>query len=267
MTNLHYTKTGTGCPLIILHGLYGSGSNWHTYSQKLSKHFCVYLPDQRNHGNSQHSDIHSYEAMTTDLGSFMDSLGIEKACLIGHSMGGKVAMNFSLQNPERVHKLVVIDIALRSYQDDFDHQPSLQKAVHTKIVEALSSLDLDFIESREEADRHMARYLPQRAIRQFLLKNLKRKSDGTFYWGLNIEAVRKNLGEVLSAIDTRGKTFTNPVLVINGKQSGYINEQDKQDFREAFPIVKIEDLEAGHWVHAEQPALLTKHLMDFLPME
>ncbi|MBN1950490.1 MAG: alpha/beta fold hydrolase [Bacteroidales bacterium] len=267
MNGLQYTRHGEGCPLIILHGLYGSGSNWFTYGQKLSKFFSVYLPDQRNHGNSPHASELNYAALTTDLREFMDEQGLETACLLGHSMGGKVVMNFALQHPERVDKLVVIDIALRSYVEDFQNTPTLQKAVHTKIVEALSGLDLDFIETREEADRHVARFLPQRAVRQFLLKNLKRTPGGSFYWGLNIRSIQENLEEILSAIDSEGKSFDKPVLVISGTKSGYIGESDKDDFRRVFPKVRIEDLDAGHWIHAEQPAQLLNLLLGFLPMD
>ena len=143
--------------------------------------------------------------------------------------------------------------------------PGQQFAIHRKIITSLEKIDLDFIETREEADRQLARDLPQRAIRQFLLKNLKRDEKGQFYWGLNVTAVHDNLENLLKAVDTGGRSFNNPVLVINGTQSGYINEQDKAEFRRTFPFVQIEDLNAGHWVHAELPGQLQDLLVDFLP--
>ena len=264
MIKLHFTKLGEGCPLIVLHGLYGSGTNWHNIGKALSSYFTVYLLDQRNHGESPHDPDLNYEAMTDDLREFMDNEKLDSACLLGHSMGGKVAMNFALNYPDRVDKLVVIDIALRSYREDFIGGQTLQSTIHQKIVRALSGLDIDFIETREEADKQLARDLPQRAVRQFLLKNLKRKGNGEFYWGLNLEAVKANLFQVLDKVERSGKTFGKPVLVINGSKSGYITEQDKKEFRETFPAVRIEDLDAGHWVHVEQPEELIKLLTQFL---
>jgi esterase len=265
MTQLHYSKVGKGDPLIILHGLYGSGSNWHTIGKALSQYFTVYMPDQRNHGNSFHDPELNYTILTSDLEEFMNTLRISKACLLGHSMGGKTVMKFTFEHPDRVTKLVVIDIAMRSYMKEFRNNPTMQSAVHQKIVHALTSLDIDFSETRDEVDKQMARYVPQKDIRQFLLKNLKRDETGKFYWGLNINAVKENLSRLLDEIIMPDKPFPGPVMVISGKRSGYISELDKKDFRTAFPAVQIEELDSGHWVHAEQPDELLDLLMKFLP--
>lgn len=267
MMKLNFTKLGEGCPLIVLHGLYGSGTNWYSIGKALSSYFTVYLLDQRNHGESPHHPELNYGVMTDDLRQFMDSEKLDTACLMGHSMGGKTAMNFALNYPDRVDKLVVIDIALRSYIGEFKGGQTLQSTIHQKIVRALSGLDIDFIETREEADKQLARDLSQRAVRQFLLKNLKRKDDGTFYWGLNIEAVKANLSRLLDRVDRENRYFRKPALVISGIRSGYITEQDKEEFRETFPAVRIEDLDAGHWVHAEQPEELIALLIQFLPQK
>lgn len=265
MTNLHYSQMGDGEPLIILHGLYGSGSNWHTIGKVLGRFFTVYMPDQRNHGSSFHDPELNYTVLSNDLEEFMDILRISKACLLGHSMGGKTVMKFALEHPERVRKLVVIDIALRSYMKEFRNNPSMQSAVHYKIVSALASLDIDFSETREEVDKQMARSLPQKDVRQFLLKNLKRDDAGKFYWGLNIKAIKENLLHVLDEISMPDQPFPGPVMVVSGKRSGYINDKDKEDFRAAFPAAQIEEIDSGHWVHAEQPDQLLDLLMKFLP--
>ena len=261
---LNYKKIGNGCPLIVLHGLYGSGDNWYSFARALSPYFTVYLVDQRNHGQSPHSTELNYEVLTTDLEEFLQQHQLEKVCIMGHSMGGKVAMNFTLRNPKKVYKLVVIDIALRSYTANIAASPQL--SIHKKIISALDSLDLDFADTREELDKQLARYLPQKPIRQFLLKNIKRSKAGDFSWSLNIEALKNNLSLLLDAIDSSGKTFNGPVLVISGENSGYITEADHNDFRKAFPNVEIVRFPTGHWVHSEQPGMLREKLLEFLPM-
>lgn len=261
---LHYKKIGNDCPLVILHGLYGSGDNWYSFARDLSHYFTVYLVDQRNHGQSPHHDEHNYEALTNDIEVFLQQHQLEKVCIMGHSMGGKVAMNFTLRHPEKVYKLVVIDIALRSYTAEIAASPQL--AIHKKIISALDSLDLDFADTREELDKQLARSLPQKPIRQFLLKNIKRSKSGDFYWSLNIEALKNNLPLLLDAIDSSGKTFDGPVLVISGKNSGYIGEADNNDFRRVFTNVEITEFPAGHWIHSEQPGMLREKLLAFLPM-
>jgi len=261
---LHFKKLGTGCPLIILHGLYGSGDNWITIARALSPYFTVYLIDQRNHGLSPHSPEHTYKALTSDIEKFVEEQRLEKLCIMGHSMGGKVAMNFTLQNPLRVHKLVVIDIAMRSYTSELSTSPQL--AFHKKIISALASLDIAFAETREEIDKQLARYLPQKNIRHFLLKNIRRTRNGEFFWSLNIEALRINMFLLLDKIDAGELTFQGPVLVISGKNSGYIRKENHIDFRKAFPNSIIDEFDAGHWIHSEQPEILIKRMLEFLPI-
>jgi esterase len=260
---LHYKKFGAGCPLIILHGLYGSSDNWYTFGQKLSEYFTVYLIDQRNHGNSPHSPELNYKVMTADLEEFITAENIDYACLLGHSMGGKVAMNYTLQNPSKVRKLVVIDIALRSYATDSTFAP--QAYFHQKIVESLNQLDISAAKTRSAVDKDLSVNIPQKPLRQFLLKNLKRKPDGKFYWGLNLQALRNNLIRLLDGINPNNQIFENPVLVISGTQSGYINDEDKNAIYRVFPNAKILELDTGHWVHAEEPEKLLELLVEFLP--
>jgi esterase len=267
MIELSVNKFGEGCPLIILHGLYGSGSNWLTIGKALSRHFTIYLVDQRNHGIAGHHPEFNYSVLTKDLELFLETQGLDSVCLLGHSMGGKVAMDFTLKHPVQVGKLAVIDIALRSYRKPENDKQSMQTIVHRHIINSLARLDIDFAESREEIDKQLAPYIPQRAIRQFLLKNLKRTREGEFYWSLNIPAIQQNLPEILGEIESRNKLFEGPVLIVSGKKSGYINENDKDEFRRVFPNSKIVELDTGHWVHSEEPSRLTDLLIDFFPKE
>ncbi len=262
---LYYKKMGEGCPLIILHGLYGSGDNWFSFARALSPHFTAFLIDQRNHGRSPHSPEHNYQVLTNDLEEFINNLKLDKVCIMGHSMGGKVAMNYTLQYPDKVYKLVVIDIAMRSYSEKLSASPQL--AVHKKIISALHNLDIEFAETREEIDKQLARNISQKAVRQFLLKNIKRNKKGEFYWSLNLDALKNNIFSLLDKIDAADKSFNGPVLVISGKNSGYIQEEDQNDFRNAFPNVNFVEFPSGHWIHSEQPAMLKEKLLDFLPMD
>jgi esterase len=255
---LHFRKLGSGPPLIILHGLYGSGDNWYSIGRALSKNFTIYLVDLRNHGLSPHDAVFNYEVMTADLEEFFTDIAIEKACVLGHSMGGKVAMNFALKHQTQVEKLVIIDIALRSYSQ------SPQFEQHKKIIEALRHLAIDTNPSRLAIDDELAITIPQASIRQFLLKNLKRNESNKFYWGFNLEALRNNMTELLQNIDTGNSHFKNPVLVIRGINSGYITDSDLNTFHHIFSAMRIEDFETGHWVHAEQPEKLITLLLDFL---
>jgi len=259
---LEYKKYGNGFPLIILHGLYGSGSNWYSIASELNSYFTVYLPDLRNHGLSPHNDEINYNIMTTDIEEFFSYQNIEKANLIGHSMGGKLVMNFALKNPSKIEKLIIIDIALRSYSVDGDFAP--QALVHRNIIDSLKTLDIKSSKSRSEIDQKLAEHIKQRSIRQFLLKNLKRNENGDFYWGLNLHALDKNLYRMLDAIEFQNRSFNGPVLVISGKNSGYINEEDKKDFKIAFPNMTFVEFDTGHWVQVEQTEKFVECIEKFL---
>jgi pimeloyl-ACP methyl ester carboxylesterase len=201
--------------------------------------------------------------MTEDLEELFATENIEYACLMGHSMGGKVAMNYTLRNPSKVRKLVIIDIALRSYGIEGDFAP--QAFFHQKIVDSLNRLDIKNSKTRSSIDKELSVDIPQKPVRQFLLKNIRRNHDGEFYWGLNIKALKSNLFRILEGVDTNGKTFDNKVLVISGVYSGYINDEDKIQYKRVFPNVKIEEVDSGHWLHAEEPEKLLELLVNFLP--
>jgi esterase len=259
---LEFRKAGTGSPLIILHGLYGSGNNWFSIATELSRYFTVYLPDQRNHGISPHSDELNYEVMTSDLEDFFSEQKIDKASIVGHSMGGKVAMNFALKNPSKVEKLIIVDIALRSYSIEGHFAP--QALIHRNIIDSLKQLDISGTTSRTDIDNKLSEQIKQPAIRQFLLKNLKRNQSGDFYWGMNLKALDNNLYRMLEAVGFQNKTFFGPVLVISGKNSGYIKEEDLTDFQNAFPNMTFIEFDSGHWVHIEQTEKFLECIRKFL---
>ncbi len=239
---LNFKSFGSGTPVVILHGLLGSLDNWQTFARKLSAGFKVYTVDLRNHGKSPHSDEHSYSAMSNDLLEFFGEHHIDKAHLIGHSMGGKVAMQFALKHPEKILKLFVVDIAPRSYESG-----------HDLIFETLRNIDPAKINKREDADAMLAQRIPDMAVRQFLLKNLDRNSDGSFSWKMNLTSLWKNYDNINAPIQSASLTEI-PTVIIRGGKSDYVKDADLESFREIFSDVRLITVQtAGHWVHAEAP--------------
>ncbi|HET8859928.1 alpha/beta fold hydrolase [Marivirga sp.] len=251
---LNYKELGnSGEPLIILHGLFGSSDNWMTIGRKLSEKFKVYLVDQRNHGDSPHDKVHNYEAMASDLEEFIESNKIKNPHIIGHSMGGKTAMYFAVQHPDLYDKLVIVDIAPKAYP-----------VHHDTILEGLCSLKLDELESRSDADKKLAEYVPEKGVRQFLLKNLTRNDEKEFEWKINLPVLEKNIEIVGKGLEKRLATEKD-VLFVGGKNSKYIQSEDHITINNFFPNAKIEMIEgAGHWIHAEKPEEFLRLIEDFL---
>jgi pimeloyl-ACP methyl ester carboxylesterase len=202
--------------------------------------------------------------MTNDLEELFEAEKIDTACLMGHSMGGKVAMNFTLRHPHMIKKLVVIDIAMKNYILSGEFAP--QAIMHQKIVQALSELQINHSDNRIEIDKELSKDIPEKSIRQFLLKNLKRNEHGEFYWGLNLMAIEDNLAGLMDGINHVQSKFLGPVLVIRGIKSGYISNADKEEFVHFFPAATIHDFNAGHWIHGEKPEELIQLLLEFLPL-
>lgn len=261
---LHSEILGNGHPLIILHGLYGSSNNWLSHGKELSGRYEVHLVDQRNHGNSPHSDEHNYSAMEGDLLQYLDDHQIERAVLLGHSMGGKTAMFFALAHPERVSALIVVDMSPKSY----DSLEDAKTLYHKEIFQGLRSLDLPKLKNRTEAEEQLAAYIPQPRIRKFLLKNLQRRSeDKSFYWQLNLEGLWDSLENILEGIDPDmvSPITAFPVIFIRGEKSGYIEDGAIPLIRAIFPYAGIETIkDSGHWLHAEQPEEFMQVVNDFL---
>jgi len=264
---LHFRKSGSGIPLIILHGLYGSGDNWHTIGRELSTLYEVFMVDQRNHGHSPHHPLHNYSVMSEDLHEFMLQHNLNSVFIIGHSMGGKTALAFGLKFPEMIKKMIVVDISPLGYNIAEDSREVL---THRRIITALQSVNPALLKNREEADQSLRQFIAPQPIRQFLLKNLKRSHEGGFYWSLNINSLANNLPDIFSGIIDEKNTNPKlnlqfPLLFIKGEFSGYIRKKDEEAIRRYFQQADIITIPgAGHWVHAEQPVAFIQAVRNFL---
>jgi len=251
---LHSNIIGSGKPLIILHGFLGMSDNWKTLGKKYAENgFEVHLIDQRNHGRSFHSDIFNYEALVFDLKYYLKGHQIGKTILIGHSMGGKTAMQFACNHPENITKLIVADIA-----------PKYYPAHHDEIIKGLQSLDFETIKSRTEADKALAKHVSSFGVRQFLLKNLYWKTKGKLAFRINLPVLANNMhevGENISALDS----FEGPTLFLKGDRSEYITDNDSEIIQKHFPNAVIDTIKnAGHWLHAENPEEFLSKSLSFI---
>ena len=240
---LHSKILGNGKPLLILHGFLGMLDNWKTLGAKYAENgFEVHLLDQRNHGKSFWSADFNYDILADDLKRYMEHHSLEKAILIGHSMGGKTVMHFACDHPEKTKKIIVADIAPKHYPPH-----------HQDIVNGLSTLDLDQVKSRGEADKNLSKAIPNLGIRQFLLKNLFWKEKGSLGLRLNLDVLRQKMAEIGENIDPTAM-YNGPTLFLRGDRSDYISQDDITEIKSHFPNAAIETIEnAGHWLHAENP--------------
>lgn len=265
---LFFRKSGSGDPIIILHGLYGSSDNWHSIGRKLAEEFTVYMIDHRNHGQSPHHPEHNYEVLGEDLKTFLLDQAVSKPVIIGHSMGGKTALAFGLNYPEMVKKIIVVDISPLGYP----YQAfSAESSSHERIIQALQSIDPAQLASREEADAMLQKTIAPASIRQFLLKNLKRSREGKFFWALNIPALAENLPAIYAGIipeSMPGGIPQFPLLFIKGEYSRYIRRSDEAAIRLYFPWAGIKVISgAGHWIHAEQPEAFLRTVRSFINLD
>ena len=250
---LHFKQLGHGEPLVLLHGLFGSGDNWFGVAPKLAEKFHVFAPDLRNHGHSPHHAEMDYPLMAADLEKFFAAQKIENARVNGHSMGGKVAMQFALDFPARVKKLVVVDMAPRAYKRKHDH-----------IFEALLAVDLKLFQTRAEIEVALEPEIPSLNLRRFLLKNLGRDDHGKFFWKMNLRGVAENYSRLGEVLDPQNH-FEKPALFIRGAKSDYINTADEAGIHRLFPAAEIRTIaSANHWVHADAPEEFLRLVLDFL---
>ncbi|MFO7999836.1 MAG: alpha/beta fold hydrolase [Marinilabilia sp.] len=264
---LYYRERGSGeKTIIIVHGLYGASDNWLSVAKALENEFRVIMVDQRNHGQSPHSETHTYQAMADDLLTLMQKKNIEKAILMGHSMGGKTVMRFSLEHPEMVEKLIVVDIAPKSY-GSFTNYAEVT-ADHKKIIDTLSAIDPSKYNDRNEIDKALKPAFPTKQLRAFMMKNLERKKNGQYHWKINFDALKKNMEEIMngfSNLEQQPEQKVPESVFIKGEKSPYIHEDDKMIISRFFPGAQIVAIpNAGHWIHAEQPSLFVKTVKYFL---
>ena len=244
---------GEGAPLIILHGLFGMGDNWATHAKYWAGlGWEVHAVDQRNHGKSPHLGLHNYDVMAADLEAYMDAKGLNTAVILGHSMGGKTAMNFAVSRPERVQALVVVDIAPKAYPIH-----------HQGYINAMKSIDFNTIHSRGAVDAILAKSVDNAGIRQFFMKSLHWQTKEKLAFRFNLEALEDELQEVGTPLEFG--YFDRHTLFIAGGASGYITAEDEDAILDHFPAARIETIaQAGHWVHAEAREPFSKLVVDFL---
>lgn len=260
---LHFETLGQGDPLIVMHGMFGSLENLGAVSRILSQHFCLYRLDLRNHGRSPHEATMTFSEMAEDVIAFMDSQGISRASVLGHSLGGKVAMQLAWSHPDRLNKIIIADIAPVTYPQH-----------HNTILDAFKNIPLATITSRKDADKLLSEYVEELGVRQFILKNLARDDSGKFYWRLNVVAILEQYDELRLAIGDFEKDDSNsespqscqtPALFIRGEKSNYIQERNYAEIYRKFPNAKIETIQgASHWLHAEEPEKFSSLSIDFL---
>ena len=255
VVSLHYQEYGQGEALIILHGFLGSSGNWHSLSKnQFGASYRVFTVDLRNHGRSPHTPVFDYPSMAADVLALMDALGLSQAHILGHSMGGKVAMYLALHHADRVESVIVADMAPRAYPPG-----------HLSILRALQGLNLAAYTSRSEIDEALSASISEWGIRQFLLKNLESDGKGTYTWKNNLDGLAQYYDNILVAISHSGTPFLKPALFIRGEASNYVTEEDLVDIAMFFPAYSLMDLQgAGHWVHAEKPGPFAEAVLHFL---
>jgi esterase len=250
---LHFETQGRREPLVILHGLFGSLDNWRTISSKLAPHFKVLTVDQRNHGQSPHSFDMNYEVMADDIEELLRSQRLKSAYILGHSMGGKTAMQLALRYPEVVGKLIVADVAPRTYPPR-----------HLKIILGMLSLDLNRFHSRREMEAALAPAIADVGTRQFLLKNVGRNAERGFYWKLGLEELKHNYDRLIEPVSAR-KAFQGPTLFIRGEKSDFLVENDFELIKPLFPNARLKVIPgAGHLLHVENPSAFLATVLEFL---
>lgn len=258
---LYYRQIGQGQPFVILHGLYGSADNWMGFARKLSDKFWCIVPDLRNHGQSAHSVNFSYQDMCTDICELLNRCGITTPIvLMGHSMGGRVAMEFAKQYPQRVSHLVVVDISPLSYTN----YPRVGLLNHQLILQSMLNINLSNYTKRIDVEVILADCIADRGLAQFLLKNLARNVDGSFYWRLNLQAIANNYENLLKGINEQNYNCTIPALFVKAQHSAYITPEDEDAIHTLYSKSKIIEIaNANHWVHVDQPQCLLNKVVAF----
>ena len=252
---LYSRKVGENGPdFVVLHGLFGSGKNWRSFAGSLEEDFQVWTLDARNHGDSPHADSMSYQQMAEDVVRFFDENELENVILLGHSMGGKTAMQLALQFPDRIAALIVVDIAPVCY----DHQ---QKQL--KLIEAMQGLHLEAEMSRSDIEKKLALKIPEKRLLSFLMTNLYRQ-NGQFQWRIGLEQIAAGMPYLLNYPEVNS-VFDGPVQFIGGENSAYLKFEYHALIRKKFPESRITMLKnCGHWLHIEQPAAFQKTVNEFL---
>ena len=253
MKIVHSKIIGEGAPLLILHGYFGMSDNWKSLGNKFGEDFQIHLIDQRNHGRSFHANNFNYDLLVEDIVQYIKHHQLEKVIVLGHSMGGKVAMLFAVKYPTLVAKLIIVDIAPRYYQPH-----------HTDILKALNSVDFLIHNTRKLVDQKIAELIPDIGVRSFLLKNVYWKEKGLLAYRFNLQSLTENNHEVGKALPSF-TTFDGETLFLAGGNSGYITESEVPVIKAHFQKASIKTIaNVGHWLHAEKPKAFYELVMRFL---
>lgn len=251
---LSFRKYGSGLPLMILHGLFGSGKNWHNIAMMFAKNYQVWTLDLRNHGASAHSSLMNYEVMAEDVHEFIQDHQLPQISLLGHSMGGKVAMLFALKYPKLVERLIIVDIAPVTYYHSYG-----------EYAKAMQEMNLSSMKHRNEMHAYLKAHIASERVRDFLLKNIKRTSHG-YEWQIGLAHIAEAIPEIAEFPSLAADhSYPQPTLFIGGNHSDYIRRQYYPAIFQRFPenrIVMIKD--AGHWVHSEQTASFLYTVQSYL---
>ncbi|MDP1623526.1 MAG: alpha/beta fold hydrolase [Bacteroidales bacterium] len=253
--NLFTRQFGAGQPVIILHGLFGLSDNWVTFGRQLGQNYSVYIPDLRNHGRSPHSKVFDFPSLENDILEMIELNGLENIFLIGHSLGGKTAMLLALHHPDLVKKLVIVDISMRKFAPDEEHQ---------QLLNAMTAVDFSAAGSRSDVEKQLIAKIKSTKIRQFLMKNVYWRDRYSLDWRLNLQAINDNLLSIFEEIDVQG-SYGGPVLFIRGGSSDYIRDADLADIKAKFPLSGVNTIaNASHWIHADAPGEFYSLVKNFL---
>jgi len=252
---LNYQQLGQGEHIVLIHGLFGSLENLNMVAKILAENYCVTSIDVRNHGNSFHQAGMSYAELAQDVINLLDELAIAQCHLLGHSMGGKIAMQLALTHADRVNKLIIADIA-----------PVQYPAHHQTIIKGLQAIDFTTVTKRKEADSQLTPYVDNNGVRQFLLRNIAINDQGEFYFKCHLNNIEQAYPQIMKGIESKsGYPFNGATLFIKGGASDYIMPSHQQQIIALFPQAKAKIIQgAGHWLHAEKTIAFNKIVMDFL---
>ncbi len=253
MSQLFYSRVGQGEPLLILHGLFGSSRNWQSLVRRYAEHFDVIAVDLRNHGQSFHNDAMDYVAMAEDVRALIETLGLSSVRIIGHSMGGKVALRLAIDHGDIINRIVVADIAPVNYQHD-----------HNETLEAMSAVDLNQIAGRADADDQMKSTIAEAPLRAFLLQNLVRQ-ENNWKWRVNLQAIESHMSELTGFDLPASEHIDTPALFIYGSESDYVGEGERQIIQKQFSNAQLHSIDgAGHWLQAEKPDVFFDVTLNYL---
>lgn len=253
---LNYKQTGAGAHIVLIHGLFGSLENLNMVAKPLAENYCVTSIDVRNHGESFQENAMSYPELAEDIANVLAHLSISQCILLGHSMGGKIAIQLALLQPELISKLIVADIA------PVDYPPH-----HIEIIKGLKAIDLAKVKKRKDADNQLAEYVDNEGIRQFLLRNLALNDEKQFAFKCSLENISACYPDIMKAItlSPSSSPYTGPTLFIKGGNSDYIQEKHRDSISKLLPNSKARVIQnAGHWLHAEKTAAFNKIVIDFI---